>query len=523
MTQSSGEVGGVGENEYRPFPVGYDDPEKFFGLSSQTARDLKIKKFAGHFVPLDRMDDSFIYFLSRPFVSQQEIAALSQTQEILRNDSRVREILSRCLAFLDFLTRGFGESIHSLIQTNHSYENDKKTLKMNELQACGVAQNFISQVNDIQQALGNLISSQPLPEEAGSPSMLQALLSNLDIFLKQVKQIADRIHFYPAKRFLGITLSPLTFEYQKSDEKHGTLGPVSDLCTLSEDLRSLDIKQQEFSYWLRVFCAMAKFQEKCKDWLSETGLQEEGKKDEGESNGVGRFAVEGLHHPRRAYEAKTREGVVSVPQERLVFDPQYKIIVFAGVNGGGKTHVVQAITWAHIMNQVGAPVFGKEGTEVPMVSGILTHQPRDTGVQKKKELEGGDDIGKWGEDLTDLRGLCDQAKPGTLVVIDEMVLATDQSGLESYVQEILHDFVEKGARVLLVTHNAQIIYSLAAQDNCLVFEAGVKDGGKKPTYQFSQRTMETLTKPEEYEAIRGAIFHKIWRKGAVAGAETPSV
>lgn len=458
-------------------------------------------------------------FLSRPFVTQEEITELSQAQEALK-DEGIRKFLGQFLLYLNFLTEEFSRSIGSLIGVNLFSDMPgvdrgiKKNIKMQSFQ---IANSFVRYFRVIKEALTQVSSEH---EDVSFPPMLQALFANISVFLERIKVFVEQIHFHKSVRFLGFKFKSATFEYQKPNRGEGSFDPVSDLFALRDDVDNTVAGAQESLNWLQVFNAMALFQEKCADWLSKVGCEEAGEADERETRGVGRFDVEGLHHPATAFAVKTqREGgeKISVPQERLVFDPQYKIIVFAGVNGAGKTHVVQAITWAHIKNQVGAPIFGKEGAKVPMVSDILTHQPRDTNNRRGERSDGNDDyIGKFGEELQELRRLCDQVKPGMLVAIDEMLLATGQEGVEVYSKEIIDEFVARGARVLLVTHNAELIHSLAAQDNCLVFEAGVEEGGKKPTYQFSQRTADALTPSEDYRTRRDEIFRQVWRKEAEA-------
>lgn len=156
-----------------------------------------------------------------------------------------------------------------------------------------------------------------------------------------------------------------------------------------------------------------------------------------------------------------------------------------GPNSGGKTRLLQAIAIAQML--------GEAGMYAPAASAVLD---RSSGlfVSLIEEARADQKEGRLGTELMRIRELFERARPGSLIILDELCSGTNPSEGEDIIRLVLSLLVELRASVFITTHFLQFATRLAheARDPAhaqpgagrLAFLQVELDGSERPTYRF---------------------------------------
>jgi DNA mismatch repair protein MutS2 len=147
----------------------------------------------------------------------------------------------------------------------------------------------------------------------------------------------------------------------------------------------------------------------------------------------------------RSAERAAREGDRGdvVPLD-LALEPEERALVVTGPNTGGKTVLLKTVGTAVLMTQAGmVPPVGP-GTELPW------HGAGIVDIGDTQSIA--EDLSTFTAHLTRLRAAIDAARPGTLILVDEIGASTDPAEGSALAAALLEAWTERGARAIVTTH-----------------------------------------------------------------------
>jgi hypothetical protein len=126
------------------------------------------------------------------------------------------------------------------------------------------------------------------------------------------------------------------------------------------------------------------------------------------------------------------------------------LIVVTGANQGGKSTFLRSVGLAQLMMQCGMFV-PAQTFAASLCDGLITHY--------KREEDAGMDSGKLDEELKRMSDIVDHLTPHPMVLFNESFAATNEREGSELSRQILTALLERGVRILTVTH----LYELARQ------------------------------------------------------------
>jgi len=153
-----------------------------------------------------------------------------------------------------------------------------------------------------------------------------------------------------------------------------------------------------------------------------------------------------------------------------------------GPNSGGKTRLLQAIAIAQMLGQSGGFAPAANAT-LTRASGLFVSLIEEARADQKE--------GRLGTELLRIRKLFEEARPGSLIVLDELCSGTNPSEGEEIIRLVLSLLGELRASVFITTHFLQFATRLASEAseptdtaNGLRFLQVELDAQENPTYRF---------------------------------------
>jgi len=119
------------------------------------------------------------------------------------------------------------------------------------------------------------------------------------------------------------------------------------------------------------------------------------------------------------------------------------LTVITGANQGGKSTFLRSIGVGHLLMQSGMFV-PAEKFEASVCSGVFTHFRREEDLEMES--------GKFDEELRRMSAIVDAVRPYSLVLFNESFAATNEREGSEIAQQITRALVEKGVKVVFVTH-----------------------------------------------------------------------
>lgn len=176
----------------------------------------------------------------------------------------------------------------------------------------------------------------------------------------------------------------------------------------------------------------------------------------------GSWTLAGARHPlldprlaplRRRVLDESREARAIVP---LDFDlpRQKRLLVVSGPNAGGKTVVLKTAGLFSMLAQSGFPVPASAGTRLPIFTSIQAEIGDSQAILADRST--------FSSSVEILARILEEARPGSLALLDEIGGATDPEEGSALAVAWLEAFLSRGGRAIVTTH-LSAVKKLAAQ------------------------------------------------------------
>ncbi len=133
-----------------------------------------------------------------------------------------------------------------------------------------------------------------------------------------------------------------------------------------------------------------------------------------------------------------------------------RLVVITGANRGGKSTFLRGLGLAQLLLQAGMFV-PAETFRADVRDGLFTHFKREEDEALRS--------GKLDEELGRMSALVDQARPGSLVLLNESFASTNEREGSEIARQIVRALLEAGIKVGYVTHMYDLASSLDAERN----------------------------------------------------------
>ncbi|MGD8858985.1 MAG: hypothetical protein PVI30_03180 [Myxococcales bacterium] len=161
----------------------------------------------------------------------------------------------------------------------------------------------------------------------------------------------------------------------------------------------------------------------------------------------------------------------------LSVDSFHRTCILTGPNSGGKTRLLQALALTQTLGQAGFFVPARRA-ELRRAPGMFVSLGQEGSADQEE--------GRLGTELLRIRRLFERARPGALVILDELCSGTNPSEGEEIFHLVVGLLRELEPEVFITTHFLQFAQQLAdrADELSLCFLQVELDEGRVPTYQF---------------------------------------
>ena len=180
-----------------------------------------------------------------------------------------------------------------------------------------------------------------------------------------------------------------------------------------------------------------------------------------------------IHVSHARHPVLALRGVDVVPNS-LRIDDGHCGVVLTGPNAGGKTITLKTIGLFALMVRAGLPIPADDGAQVDWMDPILAI------VGDQQDIR--DDLSTFSSHLVSLRMALDLARPGALVLLDELGVGTDPAQGAALAQSIVEQLVVHGARTIVTTHYAALKERAAEHPQMALMGAVFADG--RPTFRL---------------------------------------
>lgn len=168
-------------------------------------------------------------------------------------------------------------------------------------------------------------------------------------------------------------------------------------------------------------------------------------------------------------------GVSPVPCD-VRYGGQQPVVVVTGPNSGGKTRLLQALAFAQLLAE-GGWLVPAQSARVERAGGLF--------ASLIDEPAAGQCEGRLGSELLRIRRVFEHARPGALVLLDELCSGTNPSEGEQLFQLVVDLLFELHPSALVTTHFLELAQRLAAQPETLLGFLQVElDPQLAPTFRF---------------------------------------
>ncbi len=151
-----------------------------------------------------------------------------------------------------------------------------------------------------------------------------------------------------------------------------------------------------------------------------------------------RYRLRGLCHP-----LLRAQGAACVPNDIEIGAGCASVIV-SGPNTGGKTVLLKAVGLAAVLAKAAVPVTAAAGSLLPLVPDVFAD------IGDSQTLTGA--LSTFSGHLFQIRRILEEARPGSLAVLDELMNGTDPSEGAALGRAVLEEFASKGILAVISTH-----------------------------------------------------------------------
>ncbi|MED5371151.1 MAG: endonuclease MutS2 [Myxococcota bacterium] len=185
---------------------------------------------------------------------------------------------------------------------------------------------------------------------------------------------------------------------------------------------------------------------------------------------IGRGGV--IHLLEARHPVLTLRGLDVVAND-LDLNAEQRGLILSGPNTGGKTVALKTLGLAALFVRAGVPFPAKEGSRIDVFSDVIAD------IGDLQSVEG--DLSTFSGHLLVLKEILGRAKPGTLVLLDEVAVGTDPAQGAALARAVLERVVDLGSRVGVTTHYTDLKAFAAADPRFANAAVGLEDG--VPTYR----------------------------------------
>jgi DNA mismatch repair protein MutS2 len=183
---------------------------------------------------------------------------------------------------------------------------------------------------------------------------------------------------------------------------------------------------------------------------------------------------------------------VEVVRNDIRLDGDARFIVLTGPNTGGKTVTLSTVGLHVLMAHAGIPIPAAEGSQVPRLSELFALIGDAQDIQR--------DLSTFSGHLAALGEVLGTASPGTLALLDELVVGTEPEAGAALAIAVMEALAEAGARGFVTTHYPRL-KTLAFEDGRFVnASVGIEAGSMAPNFRLhmgSAGTSNPLTLAEQ--------------------------
>jgi DNA mismatch repair protein MutS2 len=213
---------------------------------------------------------------------------------------------------------------------------------------------------------------------------------------------------------------------------------------LRELLEKLRARRPDFERWQRFQAdvdetiALLRWRDLCEGTLPSLGME--------------KLRLEEARHPLLLRQV--REGLELEPLEHevvplnLELDETHQGLVISGSNTGGKTVVLKTVGLLAALAHAGCAIPARPGTELPALPSLHAD------IGDHQTLVGS--LSTFSSHIIHLKRILGQAKPGGLVLLDELGTGTDPKEGAALGIALLQALSRRGCRVLCSTHLGEI-------------------------------------------------------------------
>ena len=152
-------------------------------------------------------------------------------------------------------------------------------------------------------------------------------------------------------------------------------------------------------------------------------------------------------------------------------------LVLSGPNAGGKTVALKTLGLAALMARAGLPIPAGEGSEC----GFFEHVASDVGDDQNLHKN----LSTFSAHVTRLVAMLDEARPGALLLLDELAGGTDPHEGAALACSLVDSFLRRGGAVAVTTHY-EALKAMAVSDERLTNAAVGFDVSKmEPTFKVA--------------------------------------
>ncbi|MFQ5715584.1 MAG: endonuclease MutS2 [Nitrospinales bacterium] len=186
-----------------------------------------------------------------------------------------------------------------------------------------------------------------------------------------------------------------------------------------------------------------------------------------------------------------REGRVQLKQARnpelvlnrqevtpndLCWEKERRIIVISGPNTGGKTVTLKTLGLMALMARAGLFLPAAEGSEIGFFSQVYADIGDEQSIRQS--------LSTYSAHLGKIVSILRQAAPGSLILLDELGIATDPVQGAALAEAILMELKRKGVTTLVSTHFLSLKILAQTQEGFLNASAQFDLDTLKPTYKL---------------------------------------
>lgn len=173
------------------------------------------------------------------------------------------------------------------------------------------------------------------------------------------------------------------------------------------------------------------------------------------------------------------------------------LVMITGANQGGKSTFLRSVGLAQLMMQSGMFV-GAESFRANVCGSVFTHYKREEDVTMES--------GKLDEELGRMSAIADAIAPNDMLLCNESFASTNELEGSEIARQVLLALLEKGVKVLFVTHMFDLAHSFHARrlDQALFLRAERLPGGRRTFRLIEGEPLPTSFGEDSYRRIFGA-------------------